>query len=534
MESEALAEEPEDSVVCDMQHVMRMMELALRNVDVAYDDENVYYTRVWNKLRGRLLCLLGAATSAGWKPEFLAVLKGARFVRKRALLPFGVQVLRHYDKDSRCILYKSANPQESEESKEEEEGEEEEAEEEATRNAQIRCVACAGSKALTTRSVNRLGGFELVGRSAWCQKVADGFLLTCPPPRLRERLQKRLTTDQRIEHQDSGTNNPNNPNNPNFRGFFVAGPKCSRLAFAFVWVQNFLSDLAHRIEEELERGMTEEQLSLPPDDVSVVTKEMARFVVLQLERMETFLREDVDREVKRVPPKLRLSPDDDSLYTDESRVWDKVSSSIAQDLERGWKLYCDAGEQAPDRPAWVSEEDRGKWTEGGHGTSKYWVYHRIHNGLNRARESLQTQPQEEVVECSESDEEVVECSESDEDSNEDDEATEATEADARTLRRKRRERTMQVSEPSEPPPRRRRTAVVEDDDDEEEAEEEEAAAVEVEAAVEEDAAVVEEAVEAAAAQLPNPNQSEMQLARVKGQEVMLCELLRRAHESAAH
>jgi hypothetical protein len=351
MESDALDEQPEDSVVCDMQHVMRMMELALRNVDVAYDDENVYYAHVWNNLRGRLSCLRGAATSASWKPEFLAVLKRACLLRNVALLPIGTSLF----------------------------------------GTSIHCVACVGKKEILHESVLRNGGFKLVGHPLSHTMPKDDFLLACPPHRLRECVSEYL-------HSQSCTDT----SNPLYRGLFVAGPKCSRLASAFVWLQNFLPDLAQRIEDELDNSMTRETLALPPDDVSVVTKEMARFVVLQLERMETFLREGLDLQTVVIPPPLRLSPDDEyGQYTCELR-----------------------------------------------------------NGLKRAMESMAP-----ITESSEDEDEDDEDEDEDDEENcEDDDEDETTdkpsEADARTLRRTRRERTLRGA------PRRRRAAVVYDDDDE--------------------------------------------------------------------
>ena len=329
MENHTLPEEPEDSVVCDMQHVMRMMELALRNVDVAYyDDENVYYARVWNNLRGRLSCLRGAATSASWKPEFLAVLKRARLLRNVALLPVGVSLF----------------------------------------GTSIRCVACAGKKEISHESVLRNGGFKLVGNPISHMMHKDDFLLACPPHRLHECLGEYLFSQGCTD-----------TSNPLYRGLFVAGPKCSRLASAFVWLQNFLPDLAQRIEDELDKSMTRETLTLPPDDVSVIDKEMARFVVLQLERMETFLRDGVDLQTVVIPPPLRLSPDDeDGQYMCELR-----------------------------------------------------------NGLKRAMESMDPLPESSEDEDDDKDDDK---DDDNDDDNDDDETTDQpTETDARTLRRTRRE-----------------------------------------------------------------------------------------------
>ncbi len=500
MESEALAKEPEDSVVEDMRLILRMIELALRNVDVAYEEEQNAYSRdVWSRLQSRLLCLRCAAMSASWKPEFLAVLKRARFARAQVFLPFGVSVLRNFDNDV-------AGSDES-------------------GSTTVRCVACASTKELTVNSIHRSGGFELVGKSISHTVPVDDCLLYCPLSRLRECLIENLNSTQLTISRNDATE-PNPEPNPLYRGFFVPGAKCTRLALAFVWLQNFLPDLAHRIEEELEKSMTEEMLQRPPDDVSVVTKEMARFVVLQLEGMETFLREGVDRVVVMMPEKLRLSPDDPSLYTDELRVWDNVSLSNKRNIDKAWKLYSDSGGHAPKRPAWFSEEDYGKWTE-----PEWFEYHNIHNRLKCAMESMQTKIPDKPSPTPSAHSTPEDPSEDEED---DETTDETSEADERTLRRKRREHfrrkrresTMQAE--SEPPPRRRRAAVVEDEDEQEdEVEEEEAETGDAEAQTDDDGNLEDEA------QKSNDG-TEVNMAVFDAREGMLCEIVRRAHESTAY
>ena len=503
MASEALAKEPEDSVVEDMRLVMHMIELALRNVDVAYGEEqNAYFRDVWSRLQSRLMCLRSAAMSSNWKPEFIAVLHRARYLREHAILPFGVAVLSNFDDDT--------DPDET--------------------KPPIGCFACANTRELSAKTIQKHGAFEIVGNPIWREGNPYDFLLTCPPQNLRERLTKRFKTDKRIASFD--TEEVQKPH-PFYRGMFVAGAKCSRLAGAFVWLQNFLPDLAHRIEKELEEGMTEEMLKRPPDEVSVITKAMAHCVVRQLEDMETFLREDVDRvEAVAIPPKLKIWDEECYIHGQEWNAWANVGAINGHiNTKKGKAVSASMGGVLPDKPTWFEEAQHGEWT------LVRWMWMCAYqDNLKRAMESMQTKLPDQPSPTPSAHSTPEEDSSEDEEGEEDDDDTtdETSEADERTLRRKRRERfrrkrrerTMQAE--SEPPPRRRRTAVVEDDDEQQEEEEEEE-----EEENDPDIEVEPEAETSGQSGQTSYDQSEMQMAVFEGQEAMLCEVLRRAHESAA-
>tara|TARA_X000000368_G_scaffold61988_1_gene43803 strand:+ start:1464 stop:3107 length:1644 start_codon:yes stop_codon:yes gene_type:complete len=506
MASEALAKEPEDSAVEDMRLILRMIELALRNVDVAYDEEqNAYFRDVWSRLQSRLLCLRCSATSASWKPQFLALLHRARFFREKAFTPFGVSVLSNFDNDTDPSMTRSPTG----------------------------CFACANTKELSAKTIQEHGVFELVGNTIWRERCDNDFLLTCPPQNLRERLTERFKTDKRIASFD--TEEVQQPN-PFYRGMFVAGAKCTRLAGAFVWLQNFLPDLAHRIEKELEEGMTEEMLERPPDEVSVITKTMAYCVVAQLEEMETFLREDVDRvEAVAMPPKIKLLDGDiheTYIHEQEYSAWhnvDAVNGSI--NTKKGEAVSASLGGVPPDKPTWFEEARHGDWT------LVRWMWMcSYQDNLKRAMASMQTKIPHKPSPTTSAHSTPEEDPSEDEDGEEDDDETtdETSEADERTLRRmrrerfrrKRRERTMQAE--SEPPPRRRRAAVVEDEDEqEEEEEEEEAETGEAEAQTDDDGHLEDEAQNSF-------DNTEVNMAVFDAREGMLCEIVRRAHESTAY
>ena len=493
MESEALAEEPEDSVVEDMHHVMHMIELALRNVDVAYDEEQNAYSRdVWSKLQSRLMCLRCAATSFSWKPEFLAVLHRARYLRAKAFLPFGMSVLSNFEEDTDPDMTRPS----------------------------IGCFACANTKELSTKTIQKHGAFEVVGNTIWRERCDDDFLLTCPPQSLRERLNERFNTDERIA---AGTQSVLHKRDPFYRGMFVAGAKCSRLAGAFVWLQNFLPDLAHRIEEELDSSMTEEMLECPPDEVSVVTKEMAKFVVQQLESVETFLRESVDRvEAVAMVSKLRITQENPHQYEKEMYAWANVDSVNVCNSNKKWESDSRTFEDVPpDKPAWFEEMRHGDWTR-----ERWWEMHYVQDKLKCAMASMQTKIPDKSSSPTTSSHSTPE-EEPSEDEEDDDETTDETsEADERTLRRKRRARAVQAE--SERPPRRRRAAVVEDEDEQDdEVEEEDAETGEVEAQTDDDGNLEDEA------QKSNDG-TEVNMAVFDAREGMLCEIVRRAHESAAY
>ena len=502
MASEALADAPDEATIREMHSVLRLMELCLRNVDMPSngDDEIVGWApgRALSRLQSRLLVLRAQATSSTWSSSFLKVLKRARSLRVCPLTRVHAQTVAHLDDDDQFLQAADA----------EKEAAEDAAEEGVVHAKLSNCSACSSNRGLHVCPEN---AFELIGNSPLLhpKRDDDSFLLTCNPDEIHRHIVHRFDIDSRVgkvpEVPDLVTVVPQG-----YRGLFVTGPKCHVLASTFVWLQNFLPNVAYLLEGEL-CCATPEELELPASEFSVVTGAMAKELVLQLERVEMLLRGDIDRAVTSRPPPPLTNERDGGLPEHEVTLWERVHDACWRATEsqvlspRGKGVtnmrLAEKDGWTPTPPPWHSHLTGARWD-----LEAYILY------LNRRLRSAQanfalTLDSVEMGDDEEEDEEVV---------MEDEvvvlEEDEEDEEDERTRRRKRRsnERAPQQSVRKTRPKRR---AVVEDEEEVEEEVEEDA-----EEEAEEDAEEEAEGIE---------------VVEEQSKETMLHELLCNAHEEAA-
>ena len=266
MASEALADAPDEATIRDMHGVLRLMELCLRNVDMpsSDDDELVGWApgQALSRLQSRLLVLRYQATSAHWSPSFLKVLKRARSLRTCPLTKVHAQTIAHLTDDDEDLF-----------------GENDSEEEGAVNYSLLRCSACRSTRGL---QVCPEDAFELVCNSPLLDGMRDddAFLLRCNPNEIHQHVMHRFDIDSRVgkapEFEDL---NPKVPRG--YRGLFATGPKCHVLATTFVWLQNFLPNVAYLLEGKLSCA-TPEELKMPASEFSVVNDAMAKALVIQL------------------------------------------------------------------------------------------------------------------------------------------------------------------------------------------------------------------------------------------------------------
>lgn len=430
---------------------MRVLELKLRNVNVAWNksDVNRAYAASFKRLQSRLLVLREQAASARWSPAFLQLLRQARSVHVSGLTPTHLATLANIDTD---IDDPTPNHKTWE---------------------SIECCACTTNKPLDKPPTNAI---EIVG-TVWKRSLRDdeSFLLTCKPEELNTHLMSRFRMDEYSGKVHTSIHNiPQSPGG--YLGLFVAGPTCHVLAVTFVWLQNFLCNLAHLIEEHLDM-MTEAETKLPVNDFSVVTDLMAERVVAQLEAVETLLREN---RVVRPPPPLSFLPKPDGTFHQvEFEMWERIheglwdvamlnavsacgsgEENVVKSYERGWR---------PTEPSWYPKSTAEKWCLDAYFLCLYrrkgFDYGRRHlvdcantAGGNAAPE----EEEDEILVLEDDDVEVIVEANGDEDEQE---GEEDDEEDERTQRRKRRAEAR--SKKPDTPKRKKRRAVVDDDDEEE-------------------------------------------------------------------
>jgi len=436
----------------DMREAMRVLELGLRNVKVSWNksDTNRAYAASFTRLQSRLLVLREQAASARWSPAFLQLLRQARSVHVFGLTPTHVATLANIDTDIDDPT-PSWSTWES-----------------------IDCCACATKKPLDKTPTNAI---EIVG-TVWKRSCRDDqdFLLTSQIENLNTHLMHRFRVDESTGSRMAIHNIPQMPSN--YLGLFVAGPTCHVLAVTFVWLQNFLCNLGHLIEEHLDL-MTEAETKLPVNDFSVVTDEMAQRVVAQLEAVETLLRE---RATTRPPPPLSFLPKPDGLFHHvefemwariHENVWDVAMCDAVSPCGRGEEKAHESSKHGwrPTEPSWYPKATVEAWCLDAYLLSLYrrkgFQYGRVTlvDCANTAGGNAAPVDEKEIVLMEGDEVEVVEEEDDEEDDDEDDDE-EDDEEDERTQRRKRREQT-RISKKPTAPTRKKRRAVVEDDDDEE-------------------------------------------------------------------
>ena len=203
-------------------------------------------------------------------------------------------------------------------------------------------------------------------------------------------------------------------------------------------------------------------------------------MVIQLEKVETLLREDIDRSVARRPPPLLTLTNDGGWPQHEVELWERVHNACWRATEnetrsprgRGvvnMRLAEEEDGWAPPRPSWHR-----LFTGAGWGLEEYILYLNRRLRSKEANLSLALGHNEEEdgeEEDSDEDDEVVVLEEEEEEEKDDE----------RTRRRKRRSESQSDTQPPAQKTRPKRRAVVEDDDEveEEQVEEEEAEGVEV-------------------------------------------------------
>ena len=516
MESEALADAPEDAAVDEMCRALRVMELNLRNVDVPYDDPcNRSYASAFSKFRTRLMVLRDQSTSASWSPLFLRILQRARYAKEVPLQPMDALACQF----GLAVELPSEVPDLV-----------------GGFEASVACDACVSKKPLKRPSV----ALDIVGDSVVFKRTPhddETFLLTCKFKSLHTRMIRRIETDQKIaERPDVPDICPKMPHA--YRGRFVLGPKCHVMAHTYVWLQNLLSNIMHCLEERLDM-MTDEELKMPVADFSIVTSAAAKHVVEAIEKAETLLRDGMARPSEsHVLPAIRLFPGVE-VYDDpkpssrpamvgiETTLLNSVKDKIIRCVDRtivsprgrgsaALVAYLEENSENAmpiEEPWWFVETQHGKWTP-----SQYFRCANMRMCRQRCEASLSAaewavgtlsgnasvdngqEDQEEededegeegeddviVLDDEENEEQAEEQAEEQPDVDDDEESIEEVEEeeeeeeeeedeeDERTLRRKRRAQSRNGSKNNpkssiqkhRKPPRKRR-AVVEDYEDEE-------------------------------------------------------------------
>ena len=440
----------------DMREAMRVLELGLRNVRVSWNksDTNRAYAASFKRLQSRLLVLREQAASARWSPAFLQLLRQARSVNVVGLTPTHVATLANIDTDIDDPT-PSWSTWES-----------------------VECCACATKKPLDKPPANAI---EIVG-SVWKRSCRDDqdFLLTCKPEELTTHLMYRFRMDEASGKSLCINNIPQMPGS--YLGLFVTGPTCHVMAVTFVWLQNFLCNLAHLIEQHLEM-MTEAQTKLPVNDFSVVTEQMAERAVAQLEAVETLLRE---RALTRPPPPLSFLPKPNGAFHQvEMDMWERIHEGVWEVAMRDAVSPCGSGEEKahesykrgwrPREPSWYPKSTVEAWCMDTYLMSLYrrkcfkYGQRTLIDCANTAdghaapAEAEEEEEEEEVI--------VLEGDEVDavEEANGDEGEEEEEEDDERTQRRKRREeaRSKQKKQKKPDTPKRKKRRAVVDDDEEE-------------------------------------------------------------------
>ena len=275
-----------------------------------------------------------------------------------------------------------------------------------------------------------------------------------------------------------------------YLGLFVTGPTCHVLACTYVWLQNFLPNLAYLIEGHLDL-MTDAETKLPVNDFSVVTEEMAVRIVKQLEAVETLLRENRAASVRPPPPLSFMPNPNGTFHKVEQDMWDRVHDAVWMASER--KAVSPMGHGAtnadrsaeegwrPTEPSWYKSSTLETWC-----MDAYFLCLYRRACFERGRRNLidcatvtgtnaaPVEEEEEVVILDDDDVDVIEeddgdvTEEAEDDVIEDDEVvmTEEDENDERTQRRLRREKELAERKKPATPRRKKRRAVVDDDDDE--------------------------------------------------------------------
>jgi hypothetical protein len=432
----------------DMHQAMRVLELGLRNVRVSWNksDSNRAYEASFQRLQSRLLVLREQAASARWSPAFLQLLRQARSVNVFGLTPTHLATLANIDAD---IDTPTPNHETWE---------------------SVECCACVTKKTLDKPPANAI---EIVG-TVWKRSCRDDqdFLLTNKIENLNTHLMHRFRMDESSGNRMSINNTPLMPGS--YLGLFVLGPTCHVMAVTFVWLQNFLCNLAHLIEGHLDM-MTEAETKLPVNDFSVVTEEMAQRVVAQLEAVETLLRE---RALTRPPPPLSFLPKPNGTFHPvEEDMWERIHDNVWDVAMHDVVSPCGSGEEKahesykrgwrPTEPSWYPKSTVEKWCLDAYFLS---LYRRkgFHYGRATLTDCAKTAGGHAApAEAEEEDSEIVILEDDDvdviEEANEDE--TEEEE-DERTQRRKRRAEARSKKKKPDTQRRKKRRAVVEDDDEE--------------------------------------------------------------------
>ena len=436
----------------DMHEAMRVLELKLRNVNVAWNksDTNRAYAASFKRLQSRLLVLREQAASARWSPAFLQLLRQARSVHVFGLTPTHLATLANIDTDIDDPT-PSWSTWES-----------------------IECCACTTKKPLDKPPANAI---EIVG-TVWKRSCRDDqdFLLTCQIENLNKPLMHRFQVDESTGSRMTINNIPQMPGN--YLGLFVLGPTCHVMAVTFVWLQNFLCNLAHLIEGHLDL-MTEAQTKLPVNDFSVVTREMAERVVAQLEAVETLLRE---RAPTRPPPPLSFLPKPDGTFHQvEADMWERIHENVWDVAMCDAVSPCGSGEEKAHEsykrgwqatePSWYPKSTVEAWCldayllclyrrKGFRYGQRTLIDCANTDGGNAApAEEEEDEGEGEIVLLEDDDVDVVE------EANGDEGEEGEEEDDERTLRRKRRAETLSKKK-SDTPRRKKRRAVVDDEEEE--------------------------------------------------------------------
>jgi len=390
MESEALADAPENEAVDQVRRALHVMELGLRNVDVPYHEPcNRSYAAAFTNLQTRLVVLRGQSTSAAWSPAFLRILQRARYVEEVPIQSV----------DALAFQYGTASESPAdvpdlvggrvrvEDAHLDERGTEVTDIRWLPFEASIACDACVSKKSLKNPSV----ALDIIGDSVVFKHTPqddEAFLLTCKFKNLHSRMIRRIETDQKIaERPDVPDICPKMPHA--YRGRFVLGPKCHIMAHTYVWLQNLLSNIVHCLEERLD-AMTDEELKMSVKDFTIVTSAAAKRVVEAIEKAETLLRDGMSRPSESfVLPPIQLFPGDEMNDETEPRnrsemrgiefsllcnVRDKVTRCVDRTIVsprgRGSAALIAYMEENAENdmpvfePWWYMEDRHGKWTPG--------------------------------------------------------------------------------------------------------------------------------------------------------------------------
>ena len=390
MESEALADAPEDAAVDEMRRALRVMELNLRNVDVPYDDPcNRSYASAFSKLRTRVMVLRDQSTSAAWSPSFLRILQRSRYAEEVPMQPI----------DALACQYGTTaeSPPEApelvggrvrkESTHTTQQGTQVTEIDWIPFEASIACDACVSNKPLKSPSV----ALDIVGDSVVFKRTPqddETFLLTCKFKTLHTRMIRRIETDQKIaERPDVPDICPKMPHA--YRGRFVLGPKCHVMAHTYVWLQNLLANIVHCLEERLDM-MTDEELKMPVADFSIVTSAAAKRVVEAIEKAETLLRDGMARPSESgVLPAIQLFTGDEvsdkpepghrpAMGGIEFKLWCTVHDKVMRCIDRtivsprgrgSTALLAYMEESAENtmpvsEPWWYMEDRHREWTPG--------------------------------------------------------------------------------------------------------------------------------------------------------------------------